>query len=103
MPTLQLAQPVVAGSAKCLVVDDEPGVRGFLKRMLQSQGFQCFEAGSGLEALRVLDQIGEPPLIVSDMRMPEMDGIRLLEEVRARYPDTSVIMLSGVMISMCVV
>ncbi|HJR49578.1 MAG TPA: HD domain-containing phosphohydrolase [Gemmatimonadales bacterium] len=96
MQTFQLAQPVVAGSAKCLVVDDEPGVRGFLKRMLQAQGFQCYEACSGLDALRVLDQIGEPPLIVSDMRMPGMDGIRLLEQIRARYPDTSVIMLSGI-------
>ena len=96
MPTSQLAQPVVAGSAKCLVVDDEPGVRGFLIRMLQAQGFQCFEAGSGREALRVLDRIGEPPLIVSDMRMPEMDGITFLEVVRDRYPDTSVIMLTGV-------
>ena len=96
MATSQHAQPVVAGSAKCLVVDDEPGVRGFLVRMLQAQGFQCYEAGSGIEVLHILDRIGEPPLIVSDMRMPEMDGIHLLEEVRARYPDTSVIMLSGV-------
>src|ERR671911_1115079 len=96
MPTSQLAHPVVAGSAKCLVVDDEPGVRRFLIRMLQAQGFQCFEAGSGREALRVLDRIGEPPLIVSDMRMPEMDGITFLELVRDRYPDTSVIMLTGV-------
>src|SRR5918994_293196 len=95
MPTSQLAQPVVAGSATCLVVDDEPGVRRLLIRMLQAQGFQCFEAGSGREALRVLDRIGEPPLIVSDMRMPEMDGITFLELVRDRYPDTSVIMLSG--------
>jgi putative two-component system response regulator len=96
MPTSQFAQPVLAGSAKCLVVDDEPGVRRFLIRMLEAQGFQCFEAGSGLEALRVLDRIGEPPLIVSDMRMPEMNGIGFLEAVRARYPDTSVIMLTGV-------
>jgi putative two-component system response regulator len=96
MPTSQLAQPVVAGSATCLVVDDEPGVRRFLIRMLQAQGFQCFEAGSGREALGVLDRIGEPPLIVSDMRMPEMDGITFLEVVRDRYPDTSVIMLTGV-------
>src|SRR5687767_7842030 len=96
MLTSQLAQPVVAGSAKCLVVDDEPGVRGFLTRILRAQVFQCFEACSGREALDVLDRIGEPPLIVSDMRMPEMDGITFLEVVRDRYPDTSVIMLSGV-------
>ncbi len=95
MPTTQDAQPVVAGSANCLVVDDEPGVRRSLVRMLQAQGFHCHEAGSGVEALAVLDRIGEPPLIVSDMRMPGMDGIGFLEAVRNRYPDTSVIMLSG--------
>jgi putative nucleotidyltransferase with HDIG domain len=95
MSDLQGAQPVMAGSANCLVVDDEPGVRRSLVRMLQAQGFQCFEAGSGREALQVLERIGDTPLIVSDMRMPELDGLGLLEAVREDYPDTSVIMLSG--------
>jgi putative nucleotidyltransferase with HDIG domain len=95
MPDLQGAQPVMAGSANCLVVDDEPGVRRSLVRMLQAQGFQCFEAGSGREALQLLERIGDTPLIVSDMRMPELDGLGLLEAVREEYPDTSVIMLSG--------
>ncbi len=91
----QGAQPVLAGSAKCLVVDDEPGVRRSLVRMLSSQGFTCHEAGSGREALEALRRIGETQLIVSDMRMPELDGIGLLDAVRREYPDTSVIMLSG--------
>ena len=95
MPSTVDAQPVVAGLANCLVVDDEPGVRRSLARMLQAQGFQCFEASTGLEALELLDRIGETPLIVSDMRMPELDGIGFLEAVRRRYPDTSVIMLTG--------
>src|SRR6188472_370649 len=95
MPSTVDAQPVVAGLANCLVVDDEPGVRRSLARMLQAQGFQCFEAGTGLEALDLLERIGETPLIVSDMRMPELDGIGFLEAVRRRYPDTSVIMLTG--------
>jgi putative two-component system response regulator len=88
--------PVVAGSASCLIVDDEPGVRRSLIRMLQGQGFRCYEAGSGREGLEVLAKIGEPPpLIISDMRMPELDGMGFLREVRRRCPDTSVIMLSG--------
>ena len=45
----QDAPPVVAGSANCLIVDDEPSVRRSLTRMLQAQGFNCFEAGSGRE------------------------------------------------------
>ena len=95
MPSTLDAQPVVAGLANCLVVDDEPAVRRSLARMLQAQGFQCFEASTGLEALELLERIGETPLIVSDMRMPELDGIGFLEAVRRRYPDTSVIMLTG--------
>jgi len=95
MPDPQDALPVMAGSANCLVVDDEPGVRRSLVRMLQAQGFTCYQAASGLEALRVLEQIGDTPLVVTDMRMPELDGIGLLEAVRRAYPDTSVIMLSG--------
>jgi putative nucleotidyltransferase with HDIG domain len=95
MPSTLDAPPAVAGSANCLVVDDEPGVRRSLVRMLQAQGFHCFEAGSGLEALELLERVGETPLIVSDMRMPELDGIGFLEAVRRRYPDTSVIMLTG--------
>jgi putative two-component system response regulator len=86
----------MAGAAHCLIVDDEPTVRRSLVRMLQAQGFHCLEAGSGLEALGVLEHSGEvPPLVISDMRMPELDGIGLLEAVRQRYPDTAVIMLTG--------
>src|SRR5207249_7684532 len=88
-------QPFVAGTANCLIVDDEPTVRRSLVRMLQAQGFTCFEASSGREALGVLERIGEPPLVISDMRMPDLDGIGLLEALRERYPDTSVIMLTG--------
>jgi putative two-component system response regulator len=95
MPHAENATPVVAGSANCLIVDDEPSVRRSLTRMLQAQGFKCLEAGTGREGLRVLDQTGEIPLIISDMRMPELDGMGFLEAVRQRFPDSSVIMLSG--------
>src|SRR5215213_9086820 len=94
MPDHASAPPVMAGAANCLIVDDEPSVRRSLVRMLQAQGFTCFEARSGREALGVLERIGEPPLVISDMRMPELDGIVLLEAVREHYPDTSVIFFS---------
>src|SRR4051812_31353502 len=90
------AMPVVAGSANCLIVDDEPSVRRSLSRMLQAQGFHCLEACSGRQGLEVLNQTGEIPLIISDMRMPELDGMGFLEQVRQRFPDSSVIMLSGI-------
>jgi putative two-component system response regulator len=81
---------------RCLVVDDEPVVRRAVRRMLEAQGFTCLEAGSGREALDVLAGTGELPLIVSDLRMPELDGMGFLTEVRRLFPDTAVVMLSGV-------
>jgi putative nucleotidyltransferase with HDIG domain len=95
MPEPPSTPPIMAGAANCLIVDDEPSVRRSLVRMLQAQGFTCFEAGTGREALGVLERIGEAPLVISDMRMPELDGIGLLGALRERYPDTSVIMLTG--------
>jgi response regulator RpfG family c-di-GMP phosphodiesterase len=95
MPETPSTPPIMAGAANCLIVDDEPSVRRSLVRMLQAQGFTCFEAGTGREALGVLERIGEAPLVISDMRMPELDGIGLLETLRQQYPDTSVIMLTG--------
>lgn len=92
----ETTQPFLAGAANCLIVDDEPGVRRALTRILQTQGFHCFEAGTGLEALRLLERIDEPSLIISDLRMPELDGLGLLEVLRRDYPDASVIMLSGI-------
>ena len=66
-----------------------------LSRMLQAQGFHCLEACSGREGLQVLEKTGEIPLIISDMKMPGLDGMGFLEAVRRQFPDSSVIMLSG--------
>jgi putative two-component system response regulator len=80
---------------RCLVVDDEAIVRRSVVRMLEAQGFTCLEAASGREGLDVLASNGELPLIVSDLRMPELDGMAFLGEVRRQYPDIAVVMLSG--------
>src|SRR6266851_9587027 len=80
---------------QCLVVDDEPRLRRVLVRLLENEGFSCAEAGSGVEALRVLE--AQPvPLVISDLRMPEMDGVTLLREIVVRWPDTAVIMVTAV-------
>ena len=81
---------------RCLVVDDDPQVRRTIARVIQSQGLTCLEAADGEEALKLLEREGEVPIIVSDVHMPVMDGLQLLVEVRRRYPDTAVIMLTGV-------
>ena len=82
--------------AQCLVVDDDPQVRDALVRVVQSQGLACLSADSGDAALAVLAEHGEVAMLISDIRMKGMDGMALLEEVRRRFPDTAVIMLSAV-------
>lgn len=80
---------------RCLVVDDEPRLRRVLVRLLEGDGFVCREAGSGVEALEALER--EPvPLMLSDVRMPQMDGVALLREVTSRWPDTAVVMVTAV-------
>jgi response regulator RpfG family c-di-GMP phosphodiesterase len=80
---------------RCLVADDEPRLRQVLCRLMRSDGFDCEEAGSGVEALAALERT-PVPLLLSDLRMPQMDGLELLRHVRDRYPDTAVVMITAV-------
>src|SRR3989449_43082 len=82
-------------AVKCLVVDDEPRLRRVLVRLLEGEGFSCSEAGSGTEALELL-QLEPVPLVISDLRMPQMDGVTLLREIIARWPTTAVIVVTAV-------
>jgi response regulator RpfG family c-di-GMP phosphodiesterase len=80
---------------RCVVVDDDSLVRRAVARMVESIGLTCREAVDGREALDLLAELGEVPLVISDIQMPGMDGIALLRTLRERLPDTVVIMLSG--------
>lgn len=86
----------VAQSARCLVVDDDPLVRRTLARVLQSQGMAPIEVESGSDALAILAEHGGLPLVITDIYMPGMDGMELLREVRRRWPETGVMMITGV-------
>ncbi|MEM0899136.1 MAG: ATP-binding protein [Pseudomonadota bacterium] len=86
----------LSGSATVLLVEDEPAVRMGGVRALQSRGYTVHEAGSGVEAMEVMEDHGdEVDLIVSDVVMPEMDGPSLLREVRKLRPDIKFVFVSG--------
>jgi response regulator RpfG family c-di-GMP phosphodiesterase len=79
---------------KILFVDDEENILHSLKRELRKR-YEISTASSGAEALAVMQQQGPFAVIVSDMRMPEMNGIQLLTMVKDLYPDTVRLMLTG--------
>ena len=79
----------------CLIVDDEPRLRQVLMHLMRSDGFTCVEAQNGEEALALLEQ-HPVTLVMSDLRMPKMDGLELLRHTRARWPDVAVVMITAV-------
>jgi response regulator RpfG family c-di-GMP phosphodiesterase len=79
---------------RILVVDDEQPIRHLLSVILRNKCYEVAEAADGLEALDTLsDQAFD--LVLTDMRMPRMDGLTLLQRIQAGYPDTPVIVLTG--------
>jgi len=79
---------------KILLVDDEPNVLQSMKRQLRKR-FTVMTAQSGDKALEILKDHGPFAVIISDMRMPGMDGVQLLSRVKDSFPDTVRIMLTG--------
>jgi response regulator RpfG family c-di-GMP phosphodiesterase len=79
----------------CLVVDDEPRLRQVLVHLMRADGFTCVEAANGEEALAHLQRL-PITLLMSDLRMPRMDGLELLRQTRARWPDVAVVMITAV-------
>lgn len=77
-----------------LCVDDEANILSALRRLLRPHGFQVIVAESGQAGLNLLESTSVD-LVISDMRMPEMDGSKFLEQVRERWPDTMRLLLTG--------
>ena len=79
-----------------LVVDDEETIREIVSSMLSGAHFKTRQAASGIEALAILESGEEFDLVLSDLMMPEMDGIALLERAKERYPDMPIVMVTAV-------
>ena len=77
-----------------LCVDDEPNILSALRRLFRARGYRVLLAQGGQAGLELLES--EPvDLVISDMRMPEMDGAQFLEHVRSRWPDPVRLLLTG--------
>ena len=78
-----------------LVVDDDPSAREFLRHWLEGWGYTVAVAGSATEALGAM-LIEPAPIMLCDIRMPGHDGLWLVEQVRASWPSTAIVMATGV-------
>jgi signal transduction histidine kinase/FixJ family two-component response regulator len=79
---------------RILLVDDEPGIRRVLRISLEEMGYQVDTAANGTEALRIFQQ-KRAPIVLTDIKMPGMDGIDVLKRIKQENPETEVIVITG--------
>ncbi len=99
MPSGQLCQYIGvlqrAGSLPHLLfADDEPSLRALMAERLGERGFEVVEADSGDRALELLDQFAFD-VVITDLRMPGVDGTHVIEVARQRYPSIVIIVITG--------
>ena len=79
---------------KLLIIDDEERLRSLLARILQLEGYDVLVASNGKEALKKLQQ--EPiPVVISDVKLPDINGIELTTQIKANWPATEIIVLTA--------
>jgi CheY-like chemotaxis protein len=82
--------------ASVLVVDDEAAVRRFAARVLERDGYGVVEAADGAEALELLKDVqASVDVVVTDIVMPRLNGVELMQALSISYPDIPVILMSG--------
>lgn len=81
---------------RILVVDDEEPIREVVCSMLENASYKCVQACSGVEALAILRKHPDFQLVLTDLMMPELDGVGLLEVVTLQYKDLPVVMVTAV-------
>ncbi len=79
---------------KILVTDDQAGIRKLLMEILKPQGYEVFECADGLQALEFLTE-NKVDLILLDMKMPQMDGLTTLKNIKERKIDVKVIFMTA--------
>ena len=82
-----------AAPLKVLVIDDEPPIRKLLRMGLETQGYQTVDASNAKVALELMSD--KPDLVILDLGLPDMQGLELLHQIRARREDLPVVVLSS--------
>ena len=80
--------------ARILIIDDEEPIREMLRTMLEREGYEVLDASNGAEGIKLC--VNDPAdLIITDIIMPEKDGMETIVEFRREFPDTKIIAISG--------
>ncbi len=79
---------------RILIIDDEPQIRSMLKLMLEREGYEVVEAPDGIEGIRVYRQ-NPTDLIITDLIMPNKDGIGMIIDLKKEFPEVKIIPMSG--------
>ena len=82
-------------SMKVLVIDDDMWINKMITKVLQSEGYEVFSAFNGKEGLDVLKANEDIDLIITDIVMPEKEGIETIIEIKKNYKDKKIIAISG--------
>jgi len=90
----QEAPPSESNAATLLFIDDDASILVLLKRLFQPLGYNILTAESGVEALVLLEK-ERVDLVISDMKMPQMTGVEVLEQIRVKWPDVVRILQTG--------
>ncbi|MEX2526044.1 MAG: response regulator [Gemmatimonadota bacterium] len=80
--------------AKVVVIDDEPGIRNVIARILVRDGHEVWQAENGDVGLRMVGT-HQPQLVITDLLMPDKEGIETIQELREAYPDLKILAVSG--------
>ncbi|MBZ5499833.1 MAG: response regulator [Acidobacteriia bacterium] len=80
--------------ARILVIDDDEGITEMLRMVLERNGYEVITAANGRAGVRLYCN-APADLVISDILMPEMDGLEALKELRQRFPDLKLIAVSG--------
>lgn len=87
-------RPQIDVNRRLVVVDDDEAVRRVVAELLKEESYETFMSEDAVSALNCVDEI-HPALVITDMKMPEHDGLWLLKNIKESFPDIAVIMMTG--------
>jgi DNA-binding NtrC family response regulator len=91
---MEFSEKSMKSSIKILIVDDEEMMRSLLEKILKREGYNVIAAEDGVQAVEILKK-EDVSLVISDMKMPRMDGFELLKYVKQEYPNVGIIIMTA--------